>query len=246
MFQMSKKKCIFAGSKNGIEMDNMLRTMTIRFSNEIEACEIPCFRGAIIKSVGDPSAVLFHNHVGTGYLYRYPQIQYKRIGGKAAIVCVGQGTEEIGAFFNTGNFRMRIGDDREETFEIEAVQPRRTMVQVWDDEFRYYLRGWLPLNPENHKKYQSADSIVERMQILEQVLIGNILSACKGLGITIEREIICKMISVDTPHKVYYKGQPVMSFSCEFKSNITLPDYIGLGKGASMGHGMIKMINDKR
>lgn len=220
-------------------MGNVLRTMTIRFVNEINSREIPYFRGAIIKSVGDPSAVLFHNHVGSGYLYRYPQIQYKRIGGKAAIVCVGQGTEEIGAFFSAGNFWLRIGDEREEVFEIDAVLPHRTMVQVWDDEFRYYLRDWLPLNPENHKKYQSVDSIVERVQILEQVLIGNILSACKGLGITIEREIACKMVSIENPRKVYYKGQPMMSFSCEFKSNITLPDYIGLGKGASMGHGIV-------
>lgn len=217
----------------------MLNTLTIRFNNPISYREIPLFRGAIISAVGENCSELFHNHSAEGYNFRYPMIQYKRIQGKAAIVCVGQGTEEIGAFFSAGNFRLRIGDDREETFEVDAVLPRRTMVQVWDGEFRYYLRDWLPLNPDNHKRYQSADSIVERTQILEQVLIGNILSACKGLGITIEREIICRMISVDPPRKVYYKGQPMMSFSCEFKSNITLPDFIGLGKGASMGHGVV-------
>lgn len=217
----------------------MLNTLVVRFKNIISYQEIPLFRGAIINAVGDNCSELFHNHSAVGYNYRYPMIQYKRIHGKAAIVCVGQGTEEIGVFFSKGNFQLRIGDNREEAFEIDVVLPRRTLVQVWDDEFRYFLRDWFPLNPENYKKYQSAGSIVERTQILEQVLIGNILSACKGLGITIEREIICKLISVETPRKVYYKGQPMMSFSCEFKSNVTLPDYVGLGKGASMGHGIV-------
>lgn len=217
----------------------MLNTLIVRFNNPISYGEIPLFRGAIINAVGDNCSQLFHNHNGDGFNYRYPMIQYKRIHGKAAIVCIGEGTEEIGAFFSAGNFRLRIGDNREELFEIEAVLPRRTMVQVWDDVFRYYLRDWFPLNSDNYKRYQMADSIVERTQLLEQVLIGNILSACKGLGITIEHEISCRILSIENPRKVYYKGLPMMSFSCEFKSNITLPDYIGLGKGTSMGHGIV-------
>lgn len=217
----------------------MLNTLIVRFNNPISYQEIPLFRGAVINAVGNECSQLFHNHNGDGFNYRYPMIQYKRIHGKAAIVCVGQGTEEIGAFFSSNNFRLKIGNQREEEFEIESVRPYRTMVQVWDDAFHYYLRDWLPLNRDNYQRYQSTDSIVDRTRVLEQVLIGNILSACKGLGITIEREISCKMVSVDSPRKVYYKAQPMMSFSCEFKSNVTLPDYIGLGKGASMGHGIV-------
>lgn len=31
-----------------------------------------------------------------------------------------------------------------------------------------------------------------------------------------------------------------MGFDIRFKSNVSLPDYIGLGKGVSIGFGMIK------
>lgn len=217
----------------------MVNSLIVIFKNTISYREIPLFRGAIINSMGEGCSNLFHNHINEGYNYRYPMIQYKRIRGKAAIVCIGNGVNDIGAFFSASNFQLHIGENRDELFEIESVRPHRTIVQVWDDEFHYYLRDWYPLNPENYQKYQSTESLIERTQLLERILVGNILSTCKGLNIRVEREVSGKIISLETPRKDYYKGLPMMSFSCEFKSNITLPDYIGLGKGASMGHGII-------
>lgn len=197
------------------------------------------FRGALIAAVGNGCSEYFHNHRGSAYRYGYPMIQYKRIGGYAAVVCVGQGTEEIGAFFSAGNFVFKIGELREEKFEIDTVKTYRTEVQAWDSTFRYTLRDWLPFNPENYRRYLACEGIVERVDLLERILIGNILSTCKGLGITIEREINCKMVKIEKSRKVYYKGVPMMSFSCELTCNISLPDFIGLGKGTSIGHGTI-------
>lgn len=34
----------------------------------------------------------------------------------------------------------------------------------------------------------------------------------------------------------------MMGFDIRFKSNVSLPDYIGLGKGVSIGFGMIKRL----
>lgn len=217
----------------------MLNTIIIKFSNAISYHEIPMFRGALIAAVGDNCSEFFHNHNGDGYRYRYPLIQYKRIGGCAAVVCVGQGTEEIGAFFSTGHFVFKLGESREEKFEIDKIRTRRTTVQVWDSNFRYTLRDWLPFNPENYRHYLECEGIVERTSLLERIWVGNVLSMCKGLTITVENEIKCNIVSIDEPRKVYYKGVPMMSFSCVLDSNISLPDFIGLGKGASMGHGTI-------
>ena len=218
---------------------NQTNTLIIRFKNDLSPHEVPMFRGAVIAAVGKGCPELFHNHEGDGFRYRYPMIQYKRIGGKAAIVCIGDGCNEIGAFFSNCNFRMRIGEGREELFEIASVIPHRTQVQPWNDAFTYYLRNWLPLNTENYQLYQKMEGVVEHTQLLERMLIGNILSACKGLGSTVERNIEAKLLQVDAPRKVYYKGVGLMSFSGEVKCNVSLPDFIGLGKGASIGHGMM-------
>ena len=72
-----------------------VKTLILKFENEIERYEISFFRGAVIAAVGKEEDVLFHNHEGDNYRYSYPLIQYKRIHGCAAIVCVNEGTETI-------------------------------------------------------------------------------------------------------------------------------------------------------
>lgn len=228
-----------------LEPEMYVNTLIIKFKNHLAYRDIPLFRGAIIHAVGDGCNVLFHNHEGESFRYRYPMIQYKRIGGQAAIVCVGQGVEEIGAFFANRNFTLSLGDQPAAQYDIESILPHRTLVQVWDADFHYYLHDWLPFNPDNYQKYMSLEGIVERTQLLEQILIGNMLSACKGLGVTVEGEIKSKVLHVDEPRVTRFKGIPYMSLDGEFKSNITLPSYIGLGKGSSMGHGVIVMNNKK-
>ena len=228
-----------------IPSSNMyLNTLVIRFKNRIFQSEIPLFRGAIIAAVGDNCSNLFHNHADDGFRYSYPMIQYKRIGGQASIVCIGQGVEEIGAFFRNSNFSLRLGDKPAIDFEIESIIPHRTLVQVWNDSFHYRLHDWLPLNPENHQKYMQLEGVVERTLMLEKILVGNILSACKGLGIHIEGEIVCKMLHTDEPRVTLFKHIPYMSLNAEFKCNLSLPNYIGLGKGASMGHGIVTKQNN--
>lgn len=60
-----------------------LRTLTIITEADINQQEIPLFRGAVIKSLGEDANLLFHNHITDNqFRYSYPLIQYKRLGGK--------------------------------------------------------------------------------------------------------------------------------------------------------------------
>lgn len=223
---------------------NNLQTLVIQFSNDIFQWEVPLFRGSVIDAMENTN-ILFHNHLDDDtFRYRYPLIQYKRIGGKAAIVCVGEGTEVIGEFFNNANFNLQIGE-RALLMEVERMDAKRTLVQVWDTEFRYTLRKWLPLSSDNYRIYQSLEGIVEQCSFLQNILIGNILSFCKGVGITIEQEVKCVITQIMETRTYAYKGVKMQGFDVEFKSNISLPDYIGLGKGVSLGFGMVKSENKK-
>ena len=224
---------------------NNLQTLVIQFSNDILQWEVPLFRGSVIDAMENTN-ILFHNHLDDDtFRYRYPLIQYKRIGGKAAIVCVGEGTEVIGEFFNNANFNLQIGE-RTLSMEVERMDAKRALVQVWDTEFRYTLRKWLPLSSDNYRTYQSLEGIVEQCAFLQNILIGNILSFCKGVGITIELEIKCVITQIMETRTYTYKGVKMQGFDVEFKSNISLPDYIGLGKGVSLGFGMVVRKYEKK
>lgn len=221
-----------------------IHTLLILFENELSQREIPAFRGAVAASV-PRDLVLFHNHEGDTLRYRYPLIQYKRIGGKAALLCIGDGTEAISAFFQQQPLRLRIGQ-REEQFTVAKIQADQWLLQTWQSEFEYTLRKWLPFNQENYAAYQSAAGLAEQVQLLEKILTGNMLSLCTGLDVHIETNITCHITSILDQHIYSYKGVKMQGFDIAFRTNLLLADYIGLGKGVSHSFGIVHRNKERK
>lgn len=215
-----------------------VKVLIVRFSNEILREEIPLFRGAIVNAT-ENADLLFHNHEEGGQLrYSYPLIQYKRINQKAAIVCLGEGTDVVGQFFSSCNFDVMLGE-RQVKLEVESVNAYQYLIQLWDGEFTYRIRRWLPLNGENYAAYCKEESLAGRCAMLEHLLAANILSFAKGVGVHFDGQVVTRITQMDEPRLQYYKGVKLMSFDAEFKTNVSLPDYIGLGKGVSLGMGTV-------
>lgn len=89
-------------------------------------------------------------------------IQYKRIQGKAAIVCLKEGTEAIGQFFSEGTFTFNLGN-RYVKMELGSVLSRKCLVQTWNSMFKYRIRRWIPLNSENYQRYKAMEGISEKI-----------------------------------------------------------------------------------
>ena len=213
-------------------------TIVIQFNNEIEPQAIPCFRGAVIASL-EKKDILFHNHDEDKLRYSYPLVQYKRIHKKAAVMGVGKGIEAISQLLSAGDFHYQIGNEKVD-MQIQAVNAYDNEIILTENaDNRYRIQNWLPLNTDNYKQYQETDNMVDRIHILERVLIGNILSFLKGVGIHMEDQIVLSITNITNQHAVTYKNVKLMGFDIEFKTNITFPQYIGIGKNASVGCGII-------
>jgi len=219
-------------------MQNDLPILRIQFKNEIAQYEIPAFRGAINDIVGRDNTVLFHNHTEDSVRLSYPLIQYKRINRKAAIVCIGEGTEEIGKLFAACNFDIQLGN-KPMTLEVEQIKVTHTPMHVEEELLDYNLRKWLPLNQENFEKFKQFDRLVDRYAFLEQILIGNIISFAKGLEFSIEEEIVVKIKEVSNERRYAFKNVKMQGFDIVFSTNVNLPDFIGIGKGVSVGFGTV-------
>lgn len=193
------------------------------------------FRGAIINSLQE-NDILFHNHTSDegGLRYAYPLIQYKRINNKAAILCFGTGSESIGKLFQHSNFDLNL-NGKHEKFSIDNISEYNYQAQAWNTRFRYSIRKWMALNQDNYEKYIRIESMVEKTQFLEQILRGNILSFAKGLGIFIDKQVECVITQLSEPTVKRYKGVKLTMFDAEFTTNVSIPDYAGLGKGVSKG-----------
>lgn len=218
-----------------------LHIARFEFDQRIHQDEIPYFRAAVSKTAGSKFDV-FHNHnlsdEGGGYIYRYPLIQYKRIKGKAAIVCVGDGTEDIGHFFQNNKSLLAIGNRKAE-FRTESVRADKFRVQIWEKYFAFNIVDWLALNQKNYGLYMQMTDESERVFLLEKILTGNILSFCKGVGLFVNRDVKVQIDEIWDSGVTKFKEQTLMRFNVAFRCNICIPYYLGLGKGAGFGFGTV-------
>ena len=222
-------------------MAKYVRTLTILTNADIHQKEVPLFRGAVLNCLGDRANLLFHNHIADDkYRYSYPLIQYKRIGGKAAIVCIEEGVDIIGQFLTETDGIIKIGE-RELTCNTRQIQPARLLIQTWGETFRYHISRWLPLNAKNYQLYQNTEGLVERISLLENILKGNLLSMLKGFDIHLEHELIVKITNISDPYILYNKGVGLTAFNADFSCNLTIPNNVGVGKNASIGYGIVHL-----
>lgn len=217
-----------------------IRYLKIRFSNKLMPWELPLFRAAVIEAT-DRQSTLFHNHgPDDTFLYRYPKIQYKLTERKATIICLDDGTDDIHYLLQNRSLDLRIGD-RQETFEIEDIHIQYPQLQTWRANFQYALKNWQGLNQENYQKYQALEGEVERLQFLEKMLLGNLLAIARDFGLdTTAIPIQLQITKMKEEKWLGYKGRKVLTFTLNFKTNLSLPDYVGLGKGVSVGFGSVK------
>lgn len=214
----------------------------VEFGLPLADKEVPLFRGAMLHAAQGDS-ILFHDHVGEGFRYRYPLIQYKVIHGRAVVVCLDSGVEAMRQFLSDSKPRtVRIGQ-RMESLQVRQVYHDMVRVGVVEEEQTYVIRRYLPLNQENYEQYRRMDSIVERYAMIEKCLVGNILSLAKGLGVFLEQKVKVTLREVEKEHIYRYKKINMMGFDLQFKANVLLPDHIGLGKGVSLGFGEITIAN---
>lgn len=208
------------------------------FKNRLSFREVPLLRGALLH-LADGDTTLFHDHLGDKLRYKYPLVQYRESGGHASVFCLGDGAAAMENLLGAASSaEVRIGRRVEKL--LVASETRRNDELVLSDVFHEYtIRRYLPLNQENYARYKTLDSIVDRYQMIEKCLIGNILSFAKSMGMFFDQQIEVKIQDVANTHEYIYKKVRMLGFDLKFKANVSLPRHIALGKGVSIGFGEI-------
>ncbi len=217
-----------------------VRYLQLNFDRELLPAEIRHFRAAVIEK-SRRRGTLLHNHKGDdSYYYRYPLVQYKLQRGKACIVCLNQGVEEIHYLLSAPDMDLKIGY-RTYTFGVEHLRVKMFRVQVWEHMFSYSLINWLGLNERRYEEFLSlGEDPLAQKKLLERVLTGNFLSFAKGIGWQVEKRLRVEIEEIRRIRRLEFKKAHRLSFDLNFRANLSLPDYLGIGKGASVGFGVVR------
>lgn len=219
-----------------------IRTLLVKFDNQVLNHEVSAFRGAVIEKVGRENLLFNHHLDDKKYLYRYPLIQYKSTHKKPAIFCLGEGVDEIHKLFNQASWGINLKGKKID-LSIDQLNLSSFTLNMGDKTSLYYIRNWLSLNERNYEKYMELSNELDKIEMLEKILIGNILAFAKGVAWNIESEIKLRITNIRKQKTTKYKGIPLLAFDVDFSTNVILPSYIGLGKGASHGYGVLMIKN---
>ena len=218
-----------------------LRVLSVQFDTPIEPWELPAFRGAIARKAGWEHD-LFHNHRDDsqgGFHYRLPLIQYKQEHGTPMLVCLNEGIEELHHFFSQPDWSLTL-NGRDAQVRIKHLHVKQYHINVWEQSRRYYLRQWIALNEDNYALYTRLGSLLEKIFLLQQILRSQIVAMLDQLGCHPENKLEVHVQNLKNERWITFKGVKMLSFSLEFTCNVLLPDYVGLGKGCSVGWGVVK------
>ena len=185
---------------------------------------------------------IIHNHsLKTGnVIYRYPLIQFKVVDDVPTIIAI---TERAINIFSEIFMKLdEIDIDgvkipvHEKSLKVEDVG-----FGVSEKSYKYeFTAPWIALNQENYKKYHALDSLQEKREKLNAIMVGNLLSMSKYLDYTVEEQL--NAIVRVTPVKVNLKKKSLMGFRGMFDVNFLIPDDFGIGKSVSRGFGNVRRL----
>ena len=174
----------------------------------------------------------FHHHDDNPY--RYPLIQYKRIKDEISVMGINQYSDMVYDRLSSLQYIVLA----KQKIPITSIIFDRTKHIITDEITPYsFTSPWIALNKENYTKFKNLDGQFKK-RFLEDILIGNLLSMLKGLGIRIDYQLYVQL--------KWYKEVPIIAhkhsfsgFYAKFVTNLSLPKHIGIGKSVSKGFGIL-------
>lgn len=217
--------------------------MKIKFSKltfsdvKLNYSDIPKLRGYFSNKFAEYPQI--HNHLPDGsYNYQYPQIQYRILNKKPALLFMEEAFPILKQiFFNIDSIKIN-----REKFNIYEKQ-----IEVLEEEFGkttnfydyIFISPWMALNENNFEKYKNSNKI-EQQNLLKKILRGNLLTISKGFKYTIPNYEDIKVEGYFKPINVNFKNIKMLCFTGQFTVNFRIPDYLGLGKQSARGFGVVK------
>jgi hypothetical protein len=178
-----------------------------------------------------------HKDLTEGFIHRYPVVQCKQIKGTLMVIGTGQGADlllEISS--STQEFRFKetscIITGRDQEIRAEEFGISDT-IHTYE-----FLTPWLALNQQNAKKFYDLKGKPDRDTFMQKILAGHLSILAKSLDYDLPAPLMCKSRVRFRRERIHQEN--VMVFLGTFGTNLTIPDYLGIGQSVSQGFGTIR------
>jgi len=160
-----------------------------------------------------------HKNLTGGFIHRYPVVQLlQEISGSAQEFRFGETSCRI-----TGRDQRIRGEEFGISDKIHTYE---------------FLTQWLALNQQNAKKFYDLKGKADRDGFMQKILTGHLSTLAKSLDYDLPAPLTCKSRVRFRRERIHQEN--VMVFLGTFGTNLTIPDYLGIGQSVSQGFGTIR------
>ena len=206
--------------------------------------EVDTFRKAVNRVMGRESDLL-HNHEldSSGLKYRYPLVQYKAIGGEAAIIGLGEGASVLRELWR----RRPVLHWKDKEWPLSGtLEIENQSLQIGEEWNSYQVKNWMALNEKNSQRWDEAPNLLRRLELLEKTLTAHVLKFASGVQWLLPPKSLEVSLQDCRESKTRWKDTRFKSFDISFHTNLQLPAYIGLGKATAHGFGTVTPLRKSR
>jgi hypothetical protein len=215
-----------------------IQYLHIRFENRLSIEELAVLVDLIAHKMQKKSILFMPD------AKRYPLIQYKLNRNKLSMVCLDEGSNDVNYLLQSDDLQFCIAD-KKITLSIEDFKINYVTLQSWNTQFDYRINNWIPLGDmEAYISFTQMDKHEKRIGLLQEILSKDLSSIYQELGCEIDNSM---EIDLTSPIKISFsENMSPAGFSFNFTSNLSIPQYAGLGINAMLGYGTISRINKIR
>jgi hypothetical protein len=180
-----------------------------------------------------------HRTNATGFIHRYQVLQCKRIKNTLMIVGIAQGAGFLYGF-SAGHAVIGAGPVACTIVSQDPAVREEEFGIVEDPVTFEFQSSWLALNQQNAKKFYDLVGKTERDTFMHRILLGHLAMLAKSLDyippvpITCEAKVRFRRERIDRENLMVFYGK--------FRTNLRIPDYLGIGQSVSQGYGTVRRI----
>lgn len=217
-----------------------LRTFTVFLepANPLQF-SLPGFRSSLTGLLAEYQSTLPKNAPAGQVIHRYPALLCKEVKQDLLAIGICQGAgflqdlaqekTEILTGENCCRIVSRDFEIREEEFGITG--------ELYDYEI---LTPWIALNQQNAKRFYDLKGKPARDAFMQKILTAHLNNLAKSLDRSPAGPVIC------IPHVRFIREridrENVIVFLGKFRTNLCIPDYLGIGQSVSQGYGTLRKV----
>lgn len=213
-------------------------TITIEPANPLQF-SLPELRSSLARRLAEYAVPCLAGTSADHVIHRYPAVLCKQVREDLMVIGICQGA----------GFLRQIAEEHP---EIMPEKNRCTIAsrdpEIRDAEFGItggtheyeFLTPWLALNQQHAKKFYGLKGKPARDAFMQKILIAHLNTLAKSLDYTPVEPVTCMAHVRFKRERI--DGENVMVFLGKFRTNLCIPDYLGIGQSVSQGFGTLREI----